>query len=1022
MSSIKTTQIDGDVSVGRNVAMGGKMEVAGNLTVGHTLLVKGWLDAPNIKGANKGVFITLDELEEAYPEPHAGWYAGVGTSSPFDLYVGRDGGWSSTGGTMTIDTDLTIFENILGEVLSNRSLSGFVVKQSINDLPSVPDIPSLGYLVAGHLYVFVGTGGDTLDGLYQDCGEIRGSQGPIGPKGNDGVVLEGVSLADSIAAVEEAATPSETVPTANATKAVIAAVEANTEEIASAKRDIYGGVIADTADGKQAGVYAATGTSFLRRNDSTGAWVQNSHSGTKFYRINTGPGTDIVRITGGAKFNATPGSYTTFCLLSFRKSTPWTADEWPSEGDWVGLWPGGDNAETRFDSQQKVSGTDYYYIAPASMVVGKSSAIRTFDVVPPAAAQSVFIVGYGAADITITLHKETPVAGHEARIAALEAGAEVIDRMAEVIDGGERTETVDGTALVSPSNYFLDGSFVLHQHNSYSRWIFTNKGYSSITARVGLNAAYANGMCAVAFYDGTAWSVPDSSFILYTAVGMRTFEAEIPAGVTKICVCHRKTTGTASIALTREWEVDPIETRVETLEEKVETISGDGKDMMTRHETRDQDSLMLRNHIKTTWPYFFAAAGTGYDNQPYLDRKIAQIPRGKHFVFVTDTHWGTGSNNGNPSKNSTYIASYVSKRLGGCPVIFGGDCINSEDSEYNAAMRLSQYADEFFAAFGDNGLWVQGNHDSNKLGTGLTSDAEVYRRTVARLAHKVTFDEWSLQHLYTDVHDMTDEQLPEAEGWLRLHYHWDDEDRKVRYIVYETGCCGPTVTQFVTGGSYQLPALFRWLARTLKSTPEGYDIIIAGHMFGTSHSDYLSGVSDGNNLMKMLCAFRMGTSVSINMRLSHLIASDFRDMMYGTSDSFSANFSDTAFTGRLVIVSGHWHNDRAYIKSTAGSTPYPVEYTDAAVTDASVLHVNVNTDHLARNPYYPDRADSALGTVGEVSFDVITLTADDKVVCTRIGYYDGTVCPFFNEQGERVFRLTPLDPDDDTDIDAGQAE
>ena len=190
MSSIKTTQIDGDISVGRNVAMGGKAEVAGNLTVGHTLLVKGWLDAPNIKGANKGVFITLDELEEAYPEPHAGWYAGVGTSSPFDLYVGRDGGWSSTGGTMTIDTDLTIFENILEEVLSNRGLSGFVVKQSINDLPSVPDIPSLGYLVDGHLYVFVGTGGDTLDGLYQDCGEIRGPQGPVGPQGHDGVVLD----------------------------------------------------------------------------------------------------------------------------------------------------------------------------------------------------------------------------------------------------------------------------------------------------------------------------------------------------------------------------------------------------------------------------------------------------------------------------------------------------------------------------------------------------------------------------------------------------------------------------------------------------------------------------------------------------------------------------------------------------------------------------------------------------------------------------------------------------------------
>ena len=112
MSSIKTTQVDGDVSVGRNVAMGGKANVAGDVTVGHNLKVKGWLDAPNIKGTNKGVFRTIELLNAAYPNPKDGWFAGVGTSSPFAAYVAENGEWVATGGTIEIDAPavLNLFE------------------------------------------------------------------------------------------------------------------------------------------------------------------------------------------------------------------------------------------------------------------------------------------------------------------------------------------------------------------------------------------------------------------------------------------------------------------------------------------------------------------------------------------------------------------------------------------------------------------------------------------------------------------------------------------------------------------------------------------------------------------------------------------------------------------------------------------------------------------------------------------------------------------------------------------------
>ena len=93
MSSIPTKQIDGDVAVGRNVSVGGKATVRGSATIGHNLKVEGWLDAPNVKGPNKGLFKTAVQLREAYPNPHEGWWALVGDTLPAQVYMANGGAW-----------------------------------------------------------------------------------------------------------------------------------------------------------------------------------------------------------------------------------------------------------------------------------------------------------------------------------------------------------------------------------------------------------------------------------------------------------------------------------------------------------------------------------------------------------------------------------------------------------------------------------------------------------------------------------------------------------------------------------------------------------------------------------------------------------------------------------------------------------------------------------------------------------------------------------------------------------------
>lgn len=68
--------------------------------------------------------------------------------------------------------------------VGSSAIGGFVALDSIADLPESPSDPHIGYLIGTHLYVYVGTGGDTADGKYQDCGEFKGQQGEQGEDGN----------------------------------------------------------------------------------------------------------------------------------------------------------------------------------------------------------------------------------------------------------------------------------------------------------------------------------------------------------------------------------------------------------------------------------------------------------------------------------------------------------------------------------------------------------------------------------------------------------------------------------------------------------------------------------------------------------------------------------------------------------------------------------------------------------------------------------------------------------------------
>lgn len=98
---MNTEQFTGDVSVARNLSMGGRLNVKGDAVVEQDLEVRGWMKGLNLIDVNKGIFASSTALTAAYPNPKSGWFAGViGSGTPaITLWaVNNSGAWQEQTG------------------------------------------------------------------------------------------------------------------------------------------------------------------------------------------------------------------------------------------------------------------------------------------------------------------------------------------------------------------------------------------------------------------------------------------------------------------------------------------------------------------------------------------------------------------------------------------------------------------------------------------------------------------------------------------------------------------------------------------------------------------------------------------------------------------------------------------------------------------------------------------------------------------------------------------------------------
>ena len=118
-NGIKHTAIEGDVSVGRDLYIGGGVMMQGDQTVKGDLNVNGHLFATHVESACKGLFKNVEELQRAYPEPKTGWWALVGYTVPAPVYIVIGGRWTNkgkSGGATVLNSErVSILENQLTE-------------------------------------------------------------------------------------------------------------------------------------------------------------------------------------------------------------------------------------------------------------------------------------------------------------------------------------------------------------------------------------------------------------------------------------------------------------------------------------------------------------------------------------------------------------------------------------------------------------------------------------------------------------------------------------------------------------------------------------------------------------------------------------------------------------------------------------------------------------------------------------------------------------------------------------------
>lgn len=149
--ALNNQNINGDLSVQKDLNIGGSTTQQGDGLIKGNLEVKGWLIANKVRGdfVNKGLFQSEDELKAALPNPYNGWWALVchTTNQNPMVYNAYSGQWKWTGQFYTgINFDSNYYNEKIAEIEENIDKIEDDIENILNDLQSPDEIIGYTYL------------------------------------------------------------------------------------------------------------------------------------------------------------------------------------------------------------------------------------------------------------------------------------------------------------------------------------------------------------------------------------------------------------------------------------------------------------------------------------------------------------------------------------------------------------------------------------------------------------------------------------------------------------------------------------------------------------------------------------------------------------------------------------------------------------------------------------------------------------------------------------------------------------
>ena len=425
-------------------------------------------------------------------------------------------------------------------------------------------------------------------------------------------------------------------------------------------------------------------------------------------------------------------------------------------------------------------------------------------------------------------------------------------------------------------------------------------------------------------------------------------------------------------------------------------------DALYENESISMDAFLLKDKVPSQYLSKSAYPST-FDDDEYLEKKIAAVPLGKKFIFITDTHWESNE------KNTVPLVDYVRRRLSVSKVVFGGDAIDRQPTGVLGKSMYANFMYDMKRAFGKDFIAAVGNHETNESGmkSSTYTDEERAEKLIPFSQMQPILNQDILKYIHTEYDDVSSSlsnyasgsNLLELAAYFKTIYYYDDAINKIRYIVLNTGNPGGLSSDnggglgvisdiFHTGYKDELRLQFDWFAASLLNTPNDYDVIVIGHQFTDQTAELNLSQYTSEIIGKLCSAAMMRASVTVTPRNVGDNWANLRTW-YSNGDH-TYNFSK-AHMKSIIMMCGHEHFDGLKINGYNDNSEYVSAVYNgeslSQLTKGQIPLIVTTTDAYQR---YTDAASGAtqvpmeLGTTTDHAFDVLTYT-NDGIIIKRFG-------------------------------------